>query len=161
MFDDNNTRNDVKIGEVLRNFKATTPGVLGCSISTTDGYLVASELASSIKDERVAALAAALIWVGRQTTQDLVQGPLQRVYIEGEYSDVIVMGAGPESVLSALVSKDAKFGLVCFQMQRAAKELTELALERTIFGSDPTPLIAGVDFAGAVSQELDQLTVGG
>lgn len=161
MFDDNHTRNDVKIGQVLKNFKATTPGVLGCTVSTTDGYLVASELARSIKDERVAVLAAALIWVGQQTTQDLVQGPLQRVYIEGEFSDVIVMGAGPESLLCALVSKDAKFGLVCFQMQRVAKELTEIALEQTIFDSNSTPLISGVDFAGAASQELDRLTVGG
>ncbi len=158
---ENITRNDVKIQEVLRNFKATTPGVMGCSISTTDGYAIASELASSIKDERVAALAAAMIWVGQQTTQDLVQGPLQRVFIEGEYSDVIVMSAGPESLLSALVSKDAKFGLVCFQMERAAKELTEIALEQILFGANPAPAISGADFANAVSQELERVTAGG
>lgn len=161
MFDDNNTRKDIKIQQVLRNLKATTPGVMGCSISTSDGYVVASELASSIKDERVAALAAALIWVGQQTTQDLVQGPLQRVYIEGEYSDVIVMSAGPESLLSALVSKDAKFALVCFQMQRAAKELTEITLEETLFGASPIPAISVDHLASAVSEELDRLAVAG
>lgn len=159
MDDMNRDYSDPKV-EILRNFKASTPGVLGCTICNTDGYTIASEIASSIKDDRVAALAAALHWVGQQTAQDLVQGPLVRVYVEGEYGDVIVTGAGPETLLSAIVEKDAKFGLVCFQMQRAAKELTEIAMRQQIALGDSFPLIAEESFTREMDKELDPLAAG-
>lgn len=146
--------------QVLRNLKASTPGVLACSICSTDGFAVASELASSIKDDRVAALTAALYWIGQQTTQDLVQGPLQRVYVECEYGDMMVMGAGPEFLLSALISKDAKFSLVCFQMERAAKELAEIAMQGRFADSGTTPVLSNA-FDEALSGELSGLPVGG
>jgi predicted regulator of Ras-like GTPase activity (Roadblock/LC7/MglB family) len=155
MDDINRESSDPKV-EILRNFKASTPGVLGCTICDTDGYTIASEIASSFKDDRVAALAAALHWVGQQTAQALVQGPLVRVFVEGEYGDVIVTNAGPETLLSAIVEKDAKFGLVCFQMQRAAKQLAEIAMQQRIAPRYSIPL-AEEGFAQERNKELEPL----
>jgi predicted regulator of Ras-like GTPase activity (Roadblock/LC7/MglB family) len=154
MYATNDDYSDRKV-EILRNFKASTPGVLGCALSSVDGYTITSEIASSLKDERVAALAAALNWVGQQTAQDLVQGPLVRVYVEGEYGDVIVTGAGPDTLLSAIVEKDTKFGLLCFQMQRAAKELTEIAMHQRIASLEPIPQNATESCTQTMGSEPD------
>lgn len=161
MSNENNDYTDAGLHQVLRNFQATTPGVMGCAISSADGYPIASELPNSIKEDRVAALAAAAHWVGQQTTQELVQGPLRRVFLEGEYSDLVVTSAGPESLLSAIVDKDAKYGLVCFQMERAAKELSKITTWQRIDIVDPVPVIAGTEFKKAPDGELNQFAVEG
>src|SRR5574341_639554 len=107
--------------EVLRNFQTTTPGVMGCGVVSADGFTIASELPASIEEQRVAAMAAAMLALGEQTTDEFAQGPLERIFIEGKYGHIIVINAGPESLLSAVVRKDAKLGLVFLQMQRAAE----------------------------------------
>lgn len=109
--------------EVLRNFQTTTPGVMGCSVISADGFTIASELPTSIEEQRVAAMAAAMLALGQQTTHEFSQGTLQRVFIEGERGHVVVISAGKESLLSAVVGKDAKLGLVFMQMQRAAEHI--------------------------------------
>ncbi len=60
MSNENNDYTDAGLHQVLRNFQATTPGVMGCAISSPDGYPIASELPGSIKEDRVAALTAAV-----------------------------------------------------------------------------------------------------
>jgi predicted regulator of Ras-like GTPase activity (Roadblock/LC7/MglB family) len=123
MPDSNNGSLVATLCEMLRNFQTATPGVLGCGIISADGFTIASELPDSIEEQRVAAMAAAMHALGEQTTQEFSQGTLQRVYVEGERGHVIVMSAGPESLLSAVVRKDAKLGLVFLQMQRAVENI--------------------------------------
>ena len=111
------------LSQVLRNFQATTPGVTGSGVISADGFTIASELPTSIEEQRVAAMAAAMLALGEQTTHEFSQGALQRVFVEGERGHIIVINAGAESILSAVVRKDAKLGLVFLQMQRAAESI--------------------------------------
>ena len=109
--------------QALRQFQANTPGVMGCGVISADGFTIASELPSSIEEQRVAAMAAAMLALGQQTTHELSQGTFQRVFVEGERGHVIVISAGTDSLLSAVVRKDAKLGLIFLQMQRAAETI--------------------------------------
>lgn len=111
--------------EVLQNFQSTTPGVMGCGVISADGFTIASELPTSIEEQRVAAMAAAMLALGQQTTLEFSQGALKRVFIEGESGHVIVISAGGDSLLSAVVGKDAKLGLIFMQMQRAADSIRQ------------------------------------
>ncbi len=112
-----------KLTDLLRNFQAGAPGVLGSSIISPDGFTIASELPASGQERRVAAMAAAMLALGEQTTNEFEHGALDRVFIEGKDGYTVVMSAGSEAVLSAVLRKDAKLGLVFLQMERAAENI--------------------------------------
>jgi predicted regulator of Ras-like GTPase activity (Roadblock/LC7/MglB family) len=110
-----------KLTDLLRSFQASTPGVLGAGVISVDGFAIASELPQSVEERRVAAMAAAMLALGEQTTSEFEQGRLTRVFIEGDDGYTIIMSAGPEAVLSAVASKNAKLGLIFLQMERTAE----------------------------------------
>lgn len=110
-----------KLTELLRGFQASTPGVLGAAVISSDGFAIASELPQSVEERRVAAMAAAMLALGEQTTNEFEHGRLERVFVEGADGYTIVMSAGPEAVLSVVARKDAKMGLVFLQMERTAE----------------------------------------
>ncbi len=110
-----------KLTDLLRSFQASTPGVLGAGVISVDGFAIASELPQSVEERRVAAMAAAMLALGEQTTSEFEQGRLTRVFVEGNDGYTIIMSAGPEAVLSAVAGKNAKLGLIFLQMERTAE----------------------------------------
>lgn len=114
-----------KLTELLRTFQASTPGVLGAGVISADGFAIASELPQSVEERRVAAMAAAMLALGEQTTTEFEHGRLKRVFIEGTDGYTIIMSVGTEAVLSVVARKDAKLGLVFLQMERTAQALRE------------------------------------
>ena len=114
--------NDVLTG-ILRGFKTSTTGILGAAVISTDGFTIASELPSSVDERRVAAMAAAMLGLGEQTTSEFEQGHFERVFVEGAGGYTIIMSAGHEAVLSTIASKDAKMGLIFLQMGRTAEAI--------------------------------------
>ncbi len=112
-----------KLSDLLSNFRNTAPGVIGAAIVNIDGFAIASELPESVQERRVAAMAAAMLALGEQTTNELSHGDLDRVFVEGNDGTTIIMNAGTEAVLSAVVRKDAKLGLVFLQMERTVESI--------------------------------------
>lgn len=106
--------------DLLRTLQASTPGVVGAGVISADGFAIASELPQSVEERRVAAMAAAMLALGEQTTVEFEHGKLNRVFVEGANGTTIIMSAGPDAVLSVVARKDAKLGLVFLQMERAA-----------------------------------------
>jgi hypothetical protein len=115
-----------KITELLRSFQSSTPGVLGAGVISTDGFAIASELPQSVEERRVAAMAAAMLALGEQTTSEFEHGRLERVFVEGTDGYTVIMSAGAEAVLSVVARKDAKMGLVFLQMERTADALRKV-----------------------------------
>jgi len=68
-------------------------------------------------------MAAAMLALGEQTTSEFSHGTLDRVFIEGKEGTTVIMSAGPDAVLSAVVRKDAKLGLVFLQMERTVESI--------------------------------------
>ena len=106
--------------DVLRDFQAAAPGVMGSAVVSADGFAVASELPGSVEERRVSAMAAAMLALGEQTASEFEQGGLERVFVEGADGYTIVTSAGSDAVLAAIASKDAKLGLIFLQMGRTA-----------------------------------------
>ena len=109
-----------KLTDLLHALQASTPGVLGAGIISNDGFAIATALPQNVEERRVAAMAAAMLMLGEQTTSEFEQGQLERVFVEGACGYTIIMRAGPEVVLSTVARKDTKLGLVFLQMERVA-----------------------------------------
>jgi uncharacterized protein len=71
-------------------------------------------------------MSAAMLSLGERTSLELGRGTLDQVFIKGEHGYVILMNAGNDAVLTTMVRKDAKLGLIFLDMKRAAGEISKL-----------------------------------
>ncbi len=119
------TRADV-MQQVLRNLVTNTPDLEGAAVVSTDGLTVASVLPAGTDEDRVSAMAAALLSLGERTASELDRGELEQIYVKGGNGYIVLMRAGSESVLEAIAGPAAKLGMVLLDMKRAAQELAKI-----------------------------------
>jgi predicted regulator of Ras-like GTPase activity (Roadblock/LC7/MglB family) len=111
---------------ILRDLEAATPDVEGSVVVSADGLVMASALPGDVDEDRVAAMAAALLALGDRSATELDRGELSEVFVKGEKGYIVLMGAGREAVLGALCRENAKLGIIFLDMRRTAKEITKL-----------------------------------
>lgn len=110
----------------LRDMQVSTPDIEASAVVSVDGLIMASSLPASVEEDRVSAMSAAMLSLGERIASELGRGLLDQVYIRGDNGYVILTSIGEEAVLTALVRKEAKLGLVFLDMRRAAESLTKL-----------------------------------
>jgi predicted regulator of Ras-like GTPase activity (Roadblock/LC7/MglB family) len=115
-----------QIQQVLRELVNGILDLEGAAMVTTDGLTLASALPNGSDEDRVSAMAAAILSMGERTAAELKRGTLEQVIVKGNGGYVILMQAGPESVLEAISGSAAKLGMVLLDMKRAAAELARL-----------------------------------
>ncbi len=113
----------VKMTERLRNLRVSSPDVEASAIVSVDGLTIASDLPSTVEEDRVSAMSAAMLSLGERIAGELARGSLDQVYIHGNDGYVLLMAAGNEAVLTALARKEAKLGLVFLDLRRAASDI--------------------------------------
>lgn len=111
---------------ILKDLEAATPDIEGSVVVSADGLVMASALPADIDEDRVAAMAAALLALGERTSTELDRGDMQDVFVKGERGYVVLMSAGRDAVLGALCREEAKLGMIFLDMRRAAKEVSNL-----------------------------------
>ncbi|MGD8717862.1 MAG: roadblock/LC7 domain-containing protein [Candidatus Zixiibacteriota bacterium] len=109
--------------DILKDLEAATPDIEGSVVVSADGLVMASALPSDVDEDRVAAMAAALLALGDRSSTELDRGDLSEVFVKGEKGYIVLMGAGREAVLGALCREDAKLGMIFLDMRRAAKDV--------------------------------------
>lgn len=112
--------------ERLRDLQGTTPEVEASAVVSVDGLIMASSLPAGIEEDRVSAMSAAMLSLGERIASELGRGLLDQVYVKGENGFVILMSIGDEAVLTTIVRKDAKLGLIFLDMRRSADDLEKL-----------------------------------
>ena len=112
--------------ERLRDLQGTTPEVEASAVVSVDGLIIASSLPAGIEEDRVSAMSAAMLSRGERIASELGRGMLDQVYVKGANGYVILMSVGDEAVLTTLVRKDAKLGLIFLDMRRSADDLEKL-----------------------------------
>ena len=111
---------------ILKDLEAGTPDIEASAIVSVDGLIMASALPQDVEEDRVAAMSAAMLSLGERTAQELNRGKLDQVFIRGLDGYVLLMNAGEDAVLTTLVRKDAKLGIIFLDMKRAVEDLSKL-----------------------------------
>ncbi len=119
------TRTELMVDR-LRDLQASSPDVEASAVVSVDGLTMASALPSSVEEDRVSAMSAAMLSLGERIATELGRGTLDQVYIRGEGGFVILMSVGEEAVLTVLARQQAKLGLLFLDMRRAAEDLSKL-----------------------------------
>jgi hypothetical protein len=121
------TNRAVRIETILQTLVTNTPDVAGAALVSSDGLTIASALAAGADEDRISAMAAAVLSLGARTTEELGRAELEQVIIKGRLGYVIIMFAGVDAVLEVITGSAAKLGMVQLDMKRAAVELARLA----------------------------------
>ncbi len=112
--------------QILRNLVTNTPDLEGAAVVSSDGLTVASVLPAGTDEDRVSAMAAALLSLGERTAGELARGDLEQIYVKGNNGYIVLMRAGNDNVLEAIAGPAAKLGMVLLDMKRAAQELAKI-----------------------------------
>ena len=113
------------ISERLSALESLTPGLEGAAVVSVEGLMIAARAPEALSDDLLAAMSAAMLALGERIAHDLERGKLSQVYIKGDLGIVLLMAVNENAVLTALLSDEAKLGLVFLDMQRALEDLRQ------------------------------------
>ncbi len=113
------------ISERLSALESLTPGLEGAAVVSVEGLMIAARAPEALSDDLLAAMSAAMLALGERIAHDLKRGKLRQVYIKGDLGIVLLMAVNENVVLTALLSDEAKLGLVFLDMQRALEDLRQ------------------------------------
>jgi len=126
--------------DILRRLHKSVAGLHGTVVVSIEGFVVAaysgegrSRTSNPVDSPQIAAMAAAIIALGERVLGRLARGELDRILLDGSEGGIIVVPAGPEAALAAMVNKDAKLGLVMYELRRSSREVHRV-LVRTAEG---------------------------
>ncbi len=119
--------------DILRRLHQSVDGLNGTVVVSVEGFVVAAysgegraRTANPIDSPQIAAMAAAIIALGERVLGRLARGELDRILLDGTEGGIMVVSAGPEAALAAMVNKDAKLGLVMYELRRSAREVNKV-----------------------------------
>ncbi|MBN1218005.1 MAG: roadblock/LC7 domain-containing protein [Anaerolineae bacterium] len=109
-------------------------GIQGAVIVSIEGFVVAAytpgeedmDEEGPTSSPQVAAMAATLIALGERTLARLAQGEMLRLLIEGNDGGMLVVPANRRASVAAMVSKEAKMGLVMYALQQSSKKISDI-----------------------------------
>ena len=111
------------LNRALRNLQAATGDVEACAVVSEDGLIIASSLPQGLEVGRIAAMSAALMSIGARTGHELRRGKMEQVLVKGSDGYALITGAGAHAVLLALVRKEAKLGLIFYELKQTVGEI--------------------------------------
>jgi predicted regulator of Ras-like GTPase activity (Roadblock/LC7/MglB family) len=104
----------------------SSPDVEAAALISLDGIVVASILLPEMSEERISAMSASILSLGEQISKETRRGTLEQVHIKGENGNLVLMAVGDQAVLTALVTIQAKMGILLLDMRHAADDLARI-----------------------------------
>jgi predicted regulator of Ras-like GTPase activity (Roadblock/LC7/MglB family) len=112
-----------RISEVLRGLTRGTPEIIGATLVSSDGFIVASVLPNEVDEDMIGGMAASLLSVSERIAVDLLESQMEQTYIRALKGFIVLNACGPEAMLVLLVTRDAKLGLIFLELKRTVAEL--------------------------------------
>ncbi len=118
-------RSDI-FGSILSDLNGSSADIEASAIISTDGLMMAAQLPSEMDEDRIGAMAAAMLSLGDRTAKELARGTLEQVLIKGDNGYVLMTHAGNEAVLSVMAKPNARLGLIFLDVKRSAEAITKV-----------------------------------
>jgi len=111
---------------ILSDLHGTSADIEGTAIISGDGLTMAALLPQDVDEDRVGAMAAAMLSLGERTASELSRGTLEQIMVKGESGYILLSHAGQDAVLALIARKEAKLGLIFLDAKRAAKNIADI-----------------------------------
>lgn len=114
------------LNNIINELNSLSADVEASAIISTDGLILVSQLPSSIDEDRMGAISAAMLSLSKRAVQELKQGNLDQVLIKGTDGNILMVEAGEDVILTVMVKVNAKLDLIFLDLNRIAKKTSEL-----------------------------------
>jgi predicted regulator of Ras-like GTPase activity (Roadblock/LC7/MglB family) len=114
-----------KITDILRGIRTSSPEVIGASVVSSDGFIIASVVPNEIDEDLIGGMAASLLGVGERISTDLMRAEMEQVYVRSPKGYIIINSVGEDGALVLLVTREAKLGLIFLELKRTIVELVK------------------------------------
>jgi len=111
---------------ILNDLNGSSADIEASAVISTDGLILSALLSSSMDEDRVGAMAAAMLSLGERTSDELGRGNLEQVLIKGDHGYVLMTHAGPDTVVTVVAKPSARLGLIFLDIKRAAKDIAKI-----------------------------------
>ena len=111
---------------ILSELNGTSADIEASAVISSDGLTMAALLPQDVDEDRVGAMAAAMLSLGERTSRELARGDLEQVMVKGENGYILMSHAGRDAVLTVIARKDAKLGLIFLDAKRAARNIGDI-----------------------------------
>jgi predicted regulator of Ras-like GTPase activity (Roadblock/LC7/MglB family) len=124
-----------QIEDALRELHRDVSGLQASVVVSLDGFVVAAHVPDGNSRRRatgaadspqVAAMAASIIALSDRVLAQLQRGAISRILIDGTEGGTVVIPAGRDAALAAMINADAKLGLVMLALRRSAAQVSHI-----------------------------------
>ena len=110
---------------LLRDLSHRSP-ILGAAIFSIEGLPFVSHFTSGIEEVSVAAMVASIQAVGEQTVNELRQGELKAIIIQGSRGTTLTVAVTHGYLLTVTAPENAKLGLIFNDAKKCAREAGDI-----------------------------------
>lgn len=110
---------------IISYMRRSIPELNGVMIASTDGLAIAYDFPES-EAEKVAAMAATALGLGKRITERTNLGGLQEAVVRGDYGYLVVYAAGESAVLVMSGPTNSNLGLMRIEARAASAEISQV-----------------------------------
>lgn len=111
--------------DLLKSLSNRSP-ILGAAIFSIEGLPFVSHFHRGTEEVSVAAIVASIHAAGEQTVQELKQGELRSIIIQGDLGTTLVISISQDYILAVTAPENAKLGLVFSDAKKCAREARKM-----------------------------------
>ncbi len=119
-----------QIRSVLRNMAAGNGDIESSAVISSDGLVVATVLHEGVDADRFGAMCASLLALAERAASEVGRGGLKQTLVEGELGSMLLVQAGPNTVLAIAAKATLNLGRVFLDARRTAASVEALITAR-------------------------------
>ena len=110
-----------RLNATLTNLRTSMPELRGALVATVDGLPIAQAMSDGTDANRVAAMAATALGLGKRINDTLGTGELTEMSVSGADGQVYVYATGRKGVLAVVTPTGMNLGLLHMEARDAAR----------------------------------------
>ena len=115
-----------QLQEALQTLRSSLPEVRGALVATTDGLPIAQAFSDNTDANRVAAMAATALGLGKRINDTLGTGDLTELSVSGAEGQVYVYATGRKGVLAVVTPTGTNLGLLHMEARDTARVISQV-----------------------------------
>lgn len=115
-----------QLNQIIHGLRQAVADLNGVLIASTDGLSIAQALSSGIDPNRVAAMAATALGVGRRIAETLQAGSFSETSVRGSHGQIFLYAAGDQAILAVIATAEANVGLIHLEARDAARNIANV-----------------------------------
>ncbi len=116
--------------EAVLEALSETPGVMGCLVVDSEGFVLADFMPKTLNAEDAAAIASQLYGVSKNYDKALNHGAVDEILIRGSRRTTVLKNVD-RGILATIVEEDANLGFIRMEVRKAAEKIRVALYEPT------------------------------